>query len=476
MKKVILVVLAVVMLIFIASCNRDSGGKTNQLPGLSPITEDPVHLTFSTWHYHELAREVGEAFTELYPNITIEIIEIYGTGDYTDTLLSMAASGNFPDMFGFLGLAVPINNGWFLDFSDFWFNDPDQDMLLESLRPHVVIDGRAVRFPEAVLPQLVYLDRNVFELLNEPMPPFDWVWQDMIDLIPHMTRPDLGIYGYNMFLGPVTWAPVVLNDAISEFGWDGENYNMHEWAHYLNQQVEWERLGYRAMQGTDTWEALTGDRHMWPGYSGHVAMQMDAIWTFNNLYIRDHIRERGIDMVPYAIPMGADAQTNRRPAFVDFAGISAGTSHPREAYEALKWMTFHTDAWHARNIITPNLLDAAGNTIFLAPNRFPLTNDDQVWRDFRNLFPLNEPAWEHLLAVSREPIPLGGQGILGFDEWHHDQHVNGDFNGVIGVGSAVFEGAINAFDVVARMEETGREAHLAAVENFRRMFGPPPER
>ncbi|MCL2286787.1 MAG: extracellular solute-binding protein [Firmicutes bacterium] len=508
MKKAkILVLLTLAMaLVLVAACNRgnDGGGTgtnvgTNVTTGdagaaadndaaadpgeaaapvreLPPLSTEPITLTFSTWHYFELAQAVGEAFTERHPNITIEIVEIPGTHYYMDTLLSMAAAQNFPDMFGFLNLAVPINNGWFLDFSEYWFDDPDSYMLLDSLHYHVLIDGRAMRFPEAVLPQLVYLDRNVFELLNEPMPPFNWVWEDMLELIPRMTRPDMGIFGYNMFLGPVTWAPVVLNDAISEFGWDGENYNMQQWAQYLNQQIEWERLGYRAMSGNDEWEALTGDRYMWPGVSGRVAMQMDAIWTFNNLYVRDHYRERGIDMVPYAIPMGRNARTNRRPAFVDFAGISSATAHPREAYEALKWMTFHTDAWHVRNQITPLLENAAGNRIFYTPNRFPLTNDPQVWSDFRNLFPLDEPAWDYLLNASHEPVPLGGQGILGFAEWHHAEHVNGDFNGVIGVGNAVAQGVIDAFDVVQRMEETGRAAHEAAVNNFRIMFGQPPKR
>ena len=456
--------------------NDVAGNDVPEPAGLPPLTDEPVHLRFSTWHYFEFARYIADRFTDRHPNITIEIVEIPGTHYYMDTLLAMAAAQDLPDMFGFLNLAVPINNGWFLDFSDYWFNDPDASMLLDSLQHHVVIDGRAVRMPEAVLPQLVYLDRNVFELLNEEMPPFDWVWDDMLALIPRMTRPDMGIFGYNMFLGPVTWGPVVLNDAISEFGWDGENFNMYEWARYQNLQIEWERLGYRAMSHNDEWEALTGYRYMWPGVSGRVAMQMDAIWTFNNIYVRPHYRERGIDMVPYAIPMGRDSVTNRRPAFVDFAGMSSATAHPREAYEFMKWMTFHTEAWHLRNEITPTLTNAAGNRIFYTPNRFPLTNDEQVWADFRTLFPMDEPAWDYLLARSREPVPLGGQGILGFAPWHHAEHVNGDFNGVIGVGHAVNQGVINAFDVVARLEESGRRFHEEAVAGFRLMFGPPPER
>ena len=382
-----------------------------------------------------------------------------------------------PDMWGFLNVAVPANNGWFYDFSDFWFNDPDTDMLLDSLHYHVVIDGRAMRMPEGVLPQLVYLDRNVFELLNEPMPRFDWTWDEMEELIPRMTRPDMNIFGFNMFLGPVTWGPIVLTDGLSEFGWDGQNYNMTgAWADSLNTLGEWRRRGYQAIGGTDAWEAASGDRYMWPGYSGLVAMQMDAIWTYNNLYARDWIRERGIDMVPYAIPMGRDARTNRRPAFIDFAGISAATNHPREAYEALKWMTFHTEAWNYRNYITPLLVNEAGDPIHITPNRIPLTNDEQVWADFRTLFPMDEPAWDYFLRASREPVPLGGQGILGFYEWLAEVYHGSEFNGVVNINYAVFEGVINAHDVAVELAAAGREFHERALANFRMIYGEPPVR
>jgi len=505
MKKIITLVLVLALALVLAACmgggSGDGGGTgdTNQPPAppangggtvadggaatggevvptrqLPPLnTTDDITITFSTWHYQELAQYVADRFTDRHPNINIEVILIPGTAYYTDTLMSLAAAGDMPDLWGFLGLATPVNNGWFYDFSDFWFNDPDYHQLLDSLHHHVLVDGRAVRFPEGVLPQLVYLDRNVFNLLNEPMPRFDWTWDEMLELIPRMTRPDMGIFGYNMFLGFVTWGPVVLTDGLSEFGWDGERLNMGVWADSFVQQAEFERLGYRAISGTDEWEALTGDRYMWPGYSGLVAMQLDAIWTFNNLYVRPHIRERGIDMVPYAIPMGRDAQTNRRPAFIDFAGMSAATEHPREAYEALRWMTWYTDAWHYRNYISPQLVNEAGDQIHVTPNRIPLTNDEAVWAGFRELFPMDEPAWDYFLAASREPVPLGGQGILGFSEWISEMYHYGDFSGVIGIYAAVNQGVITPHDVIQQLEDSMAEFHARAIANFRLMYGNP---
>ncbi|MCL2202611.1 MAG: extracellular solute-binding protein [Defluviitaleaceae bacterium] len=495
-KMVTILLALAVTLGLLAACagngNGNGGGVTanlevaTQQPGavaapqgerqLPPMTTDNITLTFSIWHYVDIAEYLAERFMERHPNIRVEVLHFPGAGYYMDTLLAYAAAGELPDVFTFLDLTLPVNNGWFFDFTHFWHNDPDYHYLLESMQHLVYIDGRAMKLPEAILPQLVAVDRNVFNMLNVPMPRFDWYWDEMIDLMSSMTRPDLGIFSFNQFLGPVTWGPVVLNDALSEFGWDGERYNMYEWARYMNFEAEMERLGHRAMYGSDEWEALTGDRYLWPGISGRIAMQFDASWTWNNYWVRDFIRDQGIDMVPYAIPMGRDSVTNRRPAFTDFAAISAGTPHPREAYELLKWMTFSPEAWHYRNYMTPQLLNAAGDVIFHIPNRFPATNCPDVWADFRQLFPLDEPAWDYLMAASKEPVPLGGRHILGFGEWHRDEHAYGDWNGVIGIGNAIRAGVLDAFDAVHRMEETGRAAYEAALSRFRLMFGPPPAR
>ncbi|MCL2015136.1 MAG: extracellular solute-binding protein [Defluviitaleaceae bacterium] len=460
-----------------APATGDNGEAVSPLP---PLTTDPVHLTFSTWHNIEHNQFTLDMFTARHPNITVEVMEIPLDG-YMDSLLALAAAGNLPDIWGFLNLAAPVNNGWFLDFSEFWFDDPDVNYYLESLRPHTLIDGRAVRMVEGYLPTVVYLDRTVFTLLNEPMPSFDWTYEEMIELVPRLTRPDLGIFGFNFFIGPVTYAPIVLTDGLSEFGWDGENYNMRgPWADSMNMLAEWRRLGFQAIIDTDEWEAVSGDRHLWPGASGRVAMQMDAWWTFNNIYLRDEYRERGIDMIPYVVPRGATALTNRKPAFLDFAGISAATAHPREAYEVLKWLSFMPDAWHYRIQNFQEQLTPTGERFYIIPDRFPVTNDPGVWAAFRELMPVDDgdtfmgEAFDAFLRNSHEPVPLGGQGILGFAEWLHEVYFNGEFNGVIGIESAVFQGAVDAHDVAADLEASGRAFYEAALATFRAIYGPPP--
>jgi len=512
MKKFLLLTVLLVALVALAACgggsnNDDSGTATpggNEpaanvtTPGndgatgdvaqpaasaLPPLTTEPVHLTFGTWHDIYQNQFLADRFTERHPNITVEVVYVplYG---HTDTLTAMAAARDLPDIFGFLDLSAPVNNGWFYDFSEFWFNDPDVNVYyLESLRGAGVIDGRAVMMVEGFLPCVVFVDRSVFERANVPMPRFNWTYEEMVALIPELTRPDLGIFGFYNFIGPITYAPIVLTDALSEFGWDGQNYNMGIWADTLMQMNEWQQLGMRAAAGTDEWEALTGDRYLWPGVSGRIGMQMDAWWTLNNIYSQYHYRfERGLDMIPYVVPRGANAQTNRKPAFLDFAGISAAVSHPREAYEVLKWFSFNPDAWMYRIYNFEHQLNAYGDRFYRVPNRMPVTTVDAVWDAYRLLMPdvdgdaFLSDAFDALMRYIREPVPLGSRGILGFDAWLHEVYFNGEFNGVIGIYAAVAEGAINAHDAVPYLEARGRQFFEATLTNFRAIYGPPPER
>ncbi|MDR1643491.1 MAG: hypothetical protein LBT59_27670 [Clostridiales bacterium] len=446
-----------------------------KLPDLDAST--PITLHYATWDDYDMAELLASKFTEKYPNITVVVDRPGGTDTYMSALLTMASDGQLPDVYQFLELATPINNGWFYDFSEYWNNDPDTDLYLESLKESVSIDGlRAMRVVGEYLPEVAYLDRGVFNKLNVPMPDYNWTYDDMVQLVKDMTRPDQNIFGYNYMggAGPVTFGPITQNDALSEFGWDGENYHLAgAWADSVNLMAQLQQNGNQALQGTDAWAAASGDANMWPGNSGLVAMQLDAWWTYNNIYTKSEAIEKGIDMVPYVIPRGNGTATNRKPAFLDYSGISSGTDFPREAYELLKWMSFSKEGWLVRIEGFKTLTDEAGNKIYDLPNCFPLINDESLWAEYRKLYPADEPAFDAFFELCREPVPLGSQGILGFAQWLGEVYQQGDFNGYTGVEAAVFAGALNANDATSELEEKGRQYYLDMLNVFYSVYGKP---
>jgi multiple sugar transport system substrate-binding protein len=480
-RTVTAVVLVAALAMTFSACIRGGGTVTTtqtvtpvSTAGLQPMnTTDTIHLTYSVWDDYEMTEFLAEKFHQKYPNITIEVKQLPLDG-YTDALAALAANREMPDLYQFLALPGPVNNGWFGDFSEYWFNDPDVAQYFDSLKPSTLIDGkRAFRMVCEYLPCVAFLDRGVFSKLNVPMPDYNWTYEQMLELIKTMTRPDQHIFGYNYYLGPITHAPVVLNDALSEFGWDGEQYHLEgEWADAVNLVADYRRLGYQALQGTDAWAAASGDIDMWPGNSGLVAIQIDAWWTLNNIYMKSEAREKGIDMAPYVVPRGANAKTNHKVAFLDFGAISSGTKYPREAYEALKFMSFDKEAWMYRIEAFQTLTNEAGDKIYDLPNCMPLINDEEVWTAYRKLYP-DDPAYDAFFKNSREPVPLGGQGILGFEEWLGEVYNGGDYNGVVGIEGAVFEGAMNANDAAADLNAKGHAYYEQAVNTFYTIYGQP---
>ena len=194
---------------------------------LPPMTTENITLTYASWENSYLNEFLVERFMEKYPNITVNLVHI-DFGAWNDGLLNLAAAQNLPDAFWYLGNAdIGLRNGWFGDMTEFFENDPETETIFETMRMQGYFDGeRKFAQPSKLLPFTVFLDKGIFEKLNVPMPSPDWTYDEMIELMQRMTVPEQGIFGYNTFTQLVTMAPIVNADALGEFGWDGERYDL----------------------------------------------------------------------------------------------------------------------------------------------------------------------------------------------------------------------------------------------------------
>lgn len=443
-----------------------------EMPAMN--TTDEIKLTYAVWDDVPMAQFLADKFHEKYPNITVEVIEVSaGTADYAANLANLAASNQLPDVYQFLSLDNCIMNGWLTDITQYTDNDPEYANYFESLQKVGYIDGKRNYYVFAeYLPITIYCDQGVFEKLNVPMPSQDWTYDEMLGLMESMTNPGEGIWGYNSFLGLITFGPVALtNDAHGEFGWDGEAYHFEEgWAKSISTEAEYQRLGYRALQASAEWAAAAGSNDVWPGNSGLVAIQHDAWWTMNNIYTLSETIERGIKMVPYNIPASTDVEISNATAFMDAAAVASTCKYPREAFEFLKYVSYSTDGWLARCEAFATLTNEAGEKLYRMPNCLPVTNDPAVWAEYRKLY--DESAyWDGFFANANRPVPLGGVSIPGFGTFLADVYQNGDFNGVIGIEPAVFQGVADPYDHAEMLNTKGREAYDKAMEEFVKIYG-----
>ena len=399
-----------------------------------------------------------------YPNITVNLVNIY-FGEWNDGLFNLAAAGNLPDAFWYIGnVDIGLINGWFGDMTELFENDPESETVLETLRIQGYFDGeRKFAQPSKLLPFTVFLDKGIFEKLNVPMPSPDWTYDEMIELMQRMTVPEKGIFGYNTFTELVTMAPIVNADALGEFGWDGERYDMTGyWAEAAMQHAEFVRTGVHApFHGTDAAEAAFGDRYLWAGMSGRVAMQLDG-WWFQSLAASPEFAERGINWVPFPVPRGANATTNRKPAFVDFGAISSATEHPREAYELLKFMGWGIDGWRYKLYAYENLTHEDGTKVFIYPDNLPIIDVPEIWEGLKRLLP-QTPYVAAFLERAKEPIPLGGASQPGFQTFIVEVYVGGEHGDI---EAAITEGRLNAFDVAPYLTEKLNLFRQEAIEEM----------
>lgn len=476
MRKVsLLLVLAMLATIFTIPAMAES---EYNMPELN--TTDPITITFWTWDDFELTEALAAKFMELHPNITIDILQT-STGDCTASLNNMAAEGNLPDVFFWLDLDPLLSNKMMYDITEFVENDEEyQTKMYASLQKVGYVDGKRCYFMAGEnLPAVVYLDKSVFDKMNVDLPSQDWTWEEMCELIESMSDEAQGIWGYNFFMGPVTCGPIALvEDAKGEFGWDGEKYNYEVWAECMELQSDYARKGYQAIQGSDAYLAVVPD-NLWPGESGHVAIQMDAYWTLNNIYTQAYCLERGVNMVPYNIPVGEDVENGGRFSWVDFVSISSTCEHPREAYEVAKFLTWGKEGWLERAKLYPEIVNEAGEQIYRVPGSMPMVADDEVIAAMAAIMPELKNAegdvywsdWEGFLANCTNPVTFGGRTIPGFNSFIANYYQSSDFNGYTGIEAAVNANAISVWDYVDELNQTGLNYYNETMAVFTKWYG-----
>lgn len=433
---------------------------------LPDMTTDEITLTYASWENTYLNEYLAQKFMEKYPNITVELVPIELDG-YNDSLLNLSSAGQLPDAFWVLGECdFAIENSLLGDMTEYFENDPENKNILTTIN-----DGKYGYYgtdkkwatPVKYLPDAVFANMTVFEDLNVEMPSTEWTWDEMIASIKEMTVPEKGYYGYNDFRTIITWYPVASSDTVwGEFGWDGTKFDMSSWAVGLNQQAELMNSKYHApLYDTDEAEAAFGDRTMWAAYSGKVAYQFDAWWTYNNLFATEEYLDLGLRYVPYMIPRAEGTSSKHMIGTMDFGGISSATEHPREAYELLKFMTWGAEGWANRLDGYATLTDDAGNK--LSVDCLPITLDQTIWDGVAQFFPHEAdddrtPYFEAFFENCKEPIPYGGTIIPGFGTFIAEAYA--------GVEDSVINGGVNAQDIQADLTEKLNAAHEAAMANF----------
>lgn len=478
--------------------DNNSGNQSNQeSTALPAMTTDEITLTYMHFDNESLVNSVAEAFMKKYPNITV-VPQAFTTDSYNDTLLNLVQNGQTPDCFMILGNCdFALSNALLGDMTQYWENDPENQNILPTINSAKLGyygTDKKLATPMKFFPDAIYCDLNVLELLNIEAASTEWNWDEMVAAFKAATNTNAGTYGFNQFHSIITYCPVANDpDCIGEFGWDGESYHMENWAKGVNTWAELVNGKYHAPFGdTDEMEAWTGDRTMWAAYSGKLGYQLDAWWTYLNLFDTKEYRDRGMEWVPYTTPAN-----NNGTVFgvLDFGGISTTTKYPREAYELLKWMGWGVEGWEAKLDAYQDITTYADNPLYRQAMPCPITTDEAIWTEFQQSFyptaqtrtynsvydPVNGEDlvtadedekygkyFDAFFKNCKKVVPFGDCQIPGFASFLDTSYrAVGD---TLGVEDQVRLEGKNANDFISQLEQKANEANIAALESAKEAY------
>ncbi len=440
MKKLISLLLIVALSVgLLSACGEDKKPKVKY--SLAAVnTTDQMTLTYTYWEDELIVDELAKKFMEKYPNIKVEHT-MFGVAESTSELIARAAAKNLPDAFWVLGSCdFAIENGMLFDMTKIWEADEDAQKLIPGVNElKLGYFGTDYKWttPVKYFPSAAFVNKQLFEDEGKDMPKMDWSWEEFEEIVEEMTyvnKDGNQLFGITEGITVITWYPIASDkECVGEFGWNGKEFDLTNWAYGLNLEGRWIRDGYKGPTDFAELLAIYGVETFAQDL-GFSAMQTDLWWTWERFWITSSYIDNNIIFVPYQMPHTEEVKEQgggNHIATMDFGGISSLTQRPREAYELLKFMTWGQDGWKAKLEIYPNLFDET-NQRNVEKNNMPLCNDEDIWDGFRAWHPGSDDEFgrgeyfDYYLDVCREGTwtCYGGQQIPGFGTWLEDNYFN----------------------------------------------------
>lgn len=397
------------LLLSLAGCG--SGGKK------SSKTQRPIQLTWASWQDPNVDAALIEKFMDMHQDI--EVIQITMAQDSWDQgLFNLNSTGDLPDAFTTFDLAGATANGWTLDITEMYNADPYTQKIPEGLKQAGEYNGVRYGLATWQFPCVVFVNKTLFDSVNEPLPDTDWTMEDMVAVARRLSNPSTYTFGLNEPSGydGTEWLyrvfPVATTSNLYEWGFDptAGTFDLTSWAegYALGKQLVDEQVMSNCLTDEQR-EAAYGSAATPMQETGKVAMSLDWFWTC--AYMKSQVMtDNGIEWLVYPQP----TDSGRIQSVIDLGAVSATTQHPQEAYELLRFMTFSAEGWAAK-------LDYCRENTLL-PAMLPVADDQEVWSQVKSFFHGEDyaavfdtlPQW---VAEARKWTP--GYGT--FWDWTHGQ-------------------------------------------------------
>lgn len=394
MKKILLLIL--ILILSLSACKKDD------------VEDDKIVITYASWNLGSedskdtnMERLMIDAFMEVYPNITVEIIErpkVPGTNgdmDWNEFLAARASTQTLPDVFQSDNIPNYIINDWVYDISNVALTDPEYLNISEDIRGVATYDGKVLGIPNAVFYAGYIINKSLYEYQGQEAPTLQTTMDEFLTLTKnaadHTSTTNEGVIGLEGIEHIIHWYPAQLN---SNYGWftlddNGFNLNSPEFESAINL--------YRDLRSDSSfvWEALltaAGQEDsgidisvMFPepvgAYFDNGAILAKWFYSWDFGWIQTKISDGDypweLDFIGIPVVNG----NKKIPIVADFYTIASNTEHPEEAYLLAKWMGFGKDGYLKR-IDLSKTVDGISKVNFT-----PIQNDSDLLDAYFELYP-----------------------------------------------------------------------------------------
>ncbi|MBE3577627.1 MAG: sugar ABC transporter substrate-binding protein [Limnochordales bacterium] len=302
------------------------GGGPAVDPAAAAATVTLKFLTWSDTRNLPITEAQIKAFEASHPNIKIDWTNV--PSGYASKLLAMIAAGEAPDVFwsSYTDIPMWVNRGVLLDLKPYMDKDKQFQSWKNDYIPILLqgfeYEGGIYGLPNAFNAILLYYNADMFDQAGIKRPDSSWTWEQFIQVAMRLTGPDR--YGYADRGEWMHW--------VWQAG--GEVISSDRTRALINQSAAIEGLKFaqdlmHRFRVQPPPNALTVSAlEMFA--RGQIAMYGDGGWKFPSFMEGQLKFDWGVGVWPKKV---------REATRVLFDGgvVFAGTKHPQEAWEFVKW-------------------------------------------------------------------------------------------------------------------------------------------
>lgn len=215
-----LIGMCLVFVLLLAACSGNNGGPSNPADpqntnnNSSPSQpggesggggQEPVTIKLiASDAAGQILKARAEAFTKLYPWITVELLEPEWSPDGIDKpilekVAALQAAGTPADIVRLEDLTVAINGGVIEDLQPYMEQEPSlrDAKYREGILENFIYDGKQYAVPIESASFLVYVNTDLLDKHGMEMPANDWTYDDMFEMMRSATNASDTEYGLN---------------------------------------------------------------------------------------------------------------------------------------------------------------------------------------------------------------------------------------------------------------------------------------